>query len=389
MELCIPLLATLGLTQLFHKDVSSKTKLDALKKSLSIVGGLTVLFLVFKNSLFDFVGSSDGQFQQYYGASFVEAIRADRSAIFSADSLRTLLYVLVAASLIFAYIKQKITQNTTIIILSLVLVFDLVGVDRRYVNNDDFVAAIKVDRPYQASSINKELLKDTTNFRVFDMSDNSTKTSYFHNSIGGYHAAKLRRFQELQEFHIDKSNFEVLNMLNTKYIIYQDKEGEVRYFENEKTNGNAWFVDAIETFDSADEEILALNKIKTNTTAIANTSELSSRRYTKDSTASIELVDYKLNHLVYETKSTEDGFGVFSEVYYKNGWSATLDGTPVDYYNVNYVLRGMEIPKGSHTVVFKFDPTVVKTGSTIALISTILVMVLMLVLTILNSKKPS
>ena len=224
LELCIPLLATLGLTQLFHKDVSSKTKLDALKKSLSIVGGLTVLFLVFKNSLFDFVGSSDGQFQQYYGASFVEAIRADRSAIFSADSLRTLLYVLVAASLIFAYIKQKITQNTTIIILSLVLVFDLVGVDRRYVNNDDFVAAIKVDRPYQASSINKELLKDTTNFRVFDMSDNSTKTSYFHNSIGGYHAAKLRRFQELQEFHIDKSNFEVLNMLNTKYIIYQDKE---------------------------------------------------------------------------------------------------------------------------------------------------------------------
>ena len=389
LELCIPLLATLGLTQLFHKDVSSKTKLDALKKSLSIVGGLTVLFLVFKNSLFDFVGSSDGQFQQYYGASFVEAIRADRSAIFSADSLRTLLYVLVAASLIFAYIKQKITQNTTIIILSLVLVFDLVGVDRRYVNNDDFVAAIKVDRPYQASSINKELLKDTTNFRVFDMSDNSTKTSYIHNSIGGYHAAKLRRFQELQEFHIDKSNFEVLNMLNTKYIIYQDKEGEVRYFENEKTNGNAWFVDAIETFDSADEEILALNKIKTNTTAIANTSELSSRRYTKDSTASIELVDYKLNHLVYETKSTEDGFGVFSEVYYKNGWSATLDGTPVDYYNVNYVLRGMEIPKGSHTVVFKFDPTVVKTGSTIALISTILVMVLMLVLTILNSKKPS
>lgn len=389
LELCIPLLATLGLTQLFHKDISLEAKHNALKKAFGIVGGLTVLFLVFKNSLFDFVGSSDGQFQQYYGASFVDSIRADRSAIFSADSLRTLLYVLAAATLIFAYIKQKITQNTTIIILSLVLVFDLVGVDRRYVNNDDFVAAIKVDRPYQASSINKELLKDTTNFRVFDMSDNSTKTSYFHNSIGGYHAAKLRRFQELQEFHIDKSNFEVLNMLNTKYIIYQDKEGEVRYFENEKTNGNAWFVDTIETFDSADEEILALNKIKTNTTAIANTSELSSRRYTKDSTASIELVDYKLNHLVYETKSTEDGFGVFSEVYYINGWSATLDGTPVDYYNVNYVLRGMEIPKGSHTIVFEFNPTVVKTGSTIALISTILVMVLMLVLAILNSRKPS
>ena len=389
LELCIPLLATLGLTQLFHKDVSSKMKLDALKKSLSIVGGLTVLFLVFKNSLFDFVGNSDGQFQQYYGVSFVEAIRADRSAIFSADSLRTLLYVLAAASLIFAYIKQKLSQNTTIIILGLILVFDLVGVDRRYVNSDDFVPAIKVDRPYQANSITKELLKDTTNFRVFDMSDNSTKTSYFHNSIGGYHAAKLRRFQELQEFHIDKNNFEVLNMLNTKYIIYQDKEGETRYFENEKTNGNAWFVDAIESYDSADEEILALNKIKTNTTAIANSTELSSRRFTKDSTASIQLVDYKLNQLVYETKSSEDGFAVFSEIYYKNGWSATLDGTPVDHYNVNYVLRGMEIPKGSHRVVFQFNPTVVKTGSTIALISTVLVVILMLGIAILNSRKPS
>jgi len=389
LELCIPLLATLGLTQLFQKDVSSKMKLDALKKSLSIVGGLTVLFLVFKNNLFDFVGNSDGQFQQYYGVSFVEAIRADRSAIFSADSLRTLLYVLAAASLIFAYIKQKLSQNTTIIILGLILVFDLVGVDRRYVNSDDFVPAIKVDRPYQANSITKELLKDTTNFRVFDMSDNSTKTSYFHNSIGGYHAAKLRRFQELQEFHIDKNNFEVLNMLNTKYIIYQDKEGETRYFENEKTNGNAWFVDAIESYDSADEEILALNKIKTNTTAIANSTELSSRRFTKDSTASIQLVDYKLNQLVYDTKSSEDGFAVFSEIYYKNGWSATLDGTPVDHYNVNYVLRGMEIPKGSHRVVFQFNPTVVKTGSTIALISTVLVVILMLGIAILNSRKPS
>ena len=122
--------------------------------------------------------------------------------------------------------NKKLAQNTTIVILGVLLIFDLVGVDRRYVNNDNFVSAIKVDRPYQASKIDKEILKDTTNFRVFDMSDNSTKASYFHNSIGGYHAAKLKRFKALQEFHIDKNNFEVLNMLNTKYIIYQNKEGK-------------------------------------------------------------------------------------------------------------------------------------------------------------------
>ena len=389
LELCIPLLAALGLAQLFHKDRSSKTKLEALKKSLGIVAGLTVVFLIFKNSLFDFVGSSDGQFKEYYGASFVEALRLDRSAIFTEDALRTLLLVLAVGGLIFIYLKQKITQNTTIVILGLLLILDLVGVDRRYVNNDNFVSALKVDRPYQASTIDKELLKDTTNFRVLDRSDNSTKSSYFHNSIEGYHAAKLRRFKAVQEFHIDKTNFEVLNMLNTKYIIYQNKEGEVLYFENENTNRNAWFVDAIESFETPDEEILALDKINTKTTAIANASDLKSKRFVKDSMASIQLVDYKLNHLVYETKTTEDGFAVFSEVYYKNGWNATIDGVEVKHYNVNYILRGLEIPKGAHTVVFKFNPSVVTTGSNISLVSSILLVLLILGQGILIYRKPS
>ena len=389
LELCIPLLAVLGLSQLFQKDVSSETKLDALKKSLGIVAGLTVLFLIFKNSLFDFVGMSDGQFKEYYGASFVEALRMDRSTIFTEDALRTLLLVLAVGGLIFTYLKQKIAQNTTIVILGVILIFDLVGVDLRYVNNDNFVSAIKVDRPYQASKIDKEILKDTTNFRVFDMSDNSTKASYFHNSIGGYHAAKLKRFKALQEFHIDKNNFEVLNMLNTKYIIYQNKEGEVLYFENEKANGNAWFVDAIETFETADEEILSFDKINTKTTATANTSELKSQRFAKDSTASIQLVNYKLNHLVYATQNLEDGFAVFSEAYYKNGWNVTIDGVEVEHYNVDYVLRGLEIPKGEHTVVFSFNPAVVATGSNISLGSTILLVLLILGQGLLIYRKPS
>ena len=389
LELCIPLFATLGLAQLFNSNVKFEMKLDALKKSLSIVAGLTLMFLVFKNTLFDFVGINDGQYQQYYGASFVEALRSDRSAIFTSDALRTLFYILTAGALILAYLKQKIAQNTTIIILGLLLVFDLVGVDRRYVNNDDFVSAIKVNRPYQASTINQELLKDTTNFRVFDMSDSSTKTSYFHNSIGGYHAAKMMRFKELQEFHIDKTNFEVLNMLNTKYVIYQDKDGSVRYFENEKTNGNAWFVEAIQAFETADEELLALNQIDTKTTATANVSKLSSRNFINDSTATIKLVDYKLNHLVYESTSTADGFAVFSEAYYKHGWVATIDGVEVEHFNVDYVLRGLEIPKGSHTIVFNFNPTVVTTGSTIALMSTLLLGILILGQGVLIYRKPS
>jgi len=384
LELCIPLLATLGLGRLFHKDLSLETKLDALKKTLSIVAGLTLLFLIFKNSLFDFVGMSDGQFNE----SLVEALRRDRSAIFTEDALRTLLFVLAIGGLIFAYLKQKMTQNTTIVILGIILVFDLVGVDRRYVNNDNFVPAIQVDRPYQENTIDKQILKDTSHFRVFDKFDNTTKTSYFHNSIGGYHAAKLQRFEELQEFHIYRETPEVLNMLNTKYIIEQNKEGYLWYFENKNANGNAWFIDAIETFETADEEILALYKINTKTTAIANASELKPKRFAKDSTASIVLIENKLNHLVYETKNSEDGFAVFSETYYKKGWEVTIDGVEVDHYNVDYVLRGLEIPKGTHTVVFSFNPSVVTTGSNIALGCSILLVLVIIGQGILTYRKP-
>lgn len=378
LELCIPLLATLGLAQVFNKDVSSKAKLDALKKASAILVGTSTVFLVFKNSLFDFVGSTDGQFLQYYGASFVEAIRLDRSAIFSDDTLRTLLFVLATGTLIFAYLKQKITQTITINFLALLLVLDLVGVDRRYVNSDDFVVALQVDKPYQLSSINKEILKDSTVYRVLDRSDNSTQTSYFHNSIGGYHAAKLRRFKELQEFHIDKNNFEVLNMLNTKYIIYKDSEEVLRYFENEESNGNAWFVDSVEAVQTADQEIMALDSLNTKLKAISKSSEFDSKSYINDSIAAIKLVDYKLNKLVYESNNSADGFAVFSEIYYKDGWNATIDGVAVDHLNVNYVLRGLEIPKGTHQIVFEFSPSVVKTGSSIALISSVVLLFLIL-----------
>jgi len=378
LELCIPLLATLGLAQVFNKEVSSKTKLEALKKASAILVGIAAVFLVFKNSFFDFVGATDGQFLQYYGASFVEAIRMDRSAIFSDDTLRTLLFVLATGTLIFAYLKQKITQTITITFLALVLVLDLVGVDRRYVNSDDFVTAIQVDKPYQLSSINKEILKDSTVYRVLDRSDNSTQTSYFHNAIGGYHAAKLRRFKELQEFHIDKNNFEVLNMLNTKYIIYKDSEEVLRYFENEESNGNAWFVDSVEAVQTADEEIMALDSLNTKLKAISKSSDFDSKRYINDSIAAITLVDYKLNKLVYESNNSADGFAVFSEIYYEDGWNVSIDGVAVNHINVNYVLRGLEIPKGTHQVVFEFSPSVIKTGSTIALTSTIILLFLIL-----------
>ena len=152
----------------------------------------------------------------------------------------------------------------------------------------------------------------------------------------------------------------------------------LRYFENEESNGNAWFVDSVEAVQTADQEIMALDSLNTKLKAISKSSEFDSKRYINDSIAAIKLVDYKLNKLVYESNNSADGFAVFSEIYYKDGWNATIDGVAVDHLNVNYVLRGLEIPKGTHQIVFEFSPSVVKTGSSIALISSVVLLFLIL-----------
>ncbi len=176
-------------------------------------------------------------------------------------------------------------------------------------------------------------------------------------------------------------------MLNTKYIIYKDNEDVVRYFKNDQNNGNAWFVNSLKAVQTADQEITALDSINTKTTAIFNDSKLSSTIYSVDSTAVIKLVDYKLNQLVYESNNSNDGFAVFSEIYYENGWDVFIDNVKVDLHNVNYVLRGLNIPKGTHRVTFKFNPSVVKTGSNISLISTIFLILITLGLITFNYKK--
>jgi hypothetical protein len=282
------------------------------------------------------------------------------------------------AAAIWGYLKQKINQNTTVIVLGLLILFDLVGVDRRYVNNDNFTSAIKVDKPYQANEIDKLILRDSTVFRVYDTSDGSTKASYFHNSVSGYHAAKMRRFNELIEFHIDKGNPEVFNMLNTKYIIYSNDEGQLQYVENDQINGNAWFVETLKSVSDADAEINALSDFNSKSTAIINVNSHPDAIFKRDSTASIQLTRYAPNKLIYKSNNMNDGFAVFSENYYKDGWQVQIDNNEVPHYNVNYVLRGLKIPKGEHTIVFEFKPEVVQSGAQISLISSILFLIISL-----------
>ncbi|HEY9220120.1 MAG TPA: YfhO family protein [Lutibacter sp.] len=373
-ELAIPLLGILGLKEFFKNTIAAEIKLKALKSTFIITGSIALIFTVFGTSLFGFEGSRDAGYDQLL-PGLLEAIIADRKAIFFSDSLRTFIFVALSAGVLWLFIKEKLNKNYAVLILAVLILFDLVSVDKRYVNNADFQNAREIDKPFVASEINQEILKDKSyyrvaNFMVDPMNDGST--SYFHNSIGGYHAAKLERYQELYDFHIMKNNIEVLNMLNTKYFIFEDGSRRETVQQNPNPNGNAWLVNTIKIVDNANEEILALDSLKTKTEAVIDkrfVTEGFNANYPKDSTATIQLTSYALNNLVYDFNSNANQFAVFSEIYYKDGWNAYIDGNLTPHYRVNYVLRGMEIPKGKHKIEFKFEPAVIKQGSTITLIS--------------------
>lgn len=370
LELCIPVLAIFGLYRMFNDFESEEKKMKALKFSTIIVGGLALLFLLLKSS-FDFVGVNDGFYRQNYGPNFIDAVKEDRKAFFTQDTLRSLILVLLAAGALFMLLKKKLSGKLVLVVFAALILFDLIGVNKRYVNNDNFIPSIQVNKPYQPNGADLEILKDTTHFRVFDVvSREPGKAAYYHNSLSGYHAAKLGRYDELFDFHIARNNMNVLNMLNTKYIIADDDQGNIFPYENTDANGNAWFVSKVEKLNSANEEIKALDSLDTKVKAVT-TQSLSSKNHNVDSTATINISVYKPNYLKYQSNNKNDGFAVFSEVYYGQGWKSFIDGKEVPHYRVNYVLRGMEVPKGQHTIEFKFEPEVIKTGSSIALASSV------------------
>ncbi|MEW4925418.1 YfhO family protein [Algibacter sp. 2305UL17-15] len=384
LELCIPVLGVFGLVKLFNDFNKDEEKLKALKYTTAITGGLALLFLFFGSSLFDFVSIRDGQYIQNYGQGFSRAIKEDRKAIFTSDTLRTLILVLLSAGVIFGYLKNKIKEQWVIVAFVVLILFDLVGVNRRYVNEDDFVSSIKMNKPFTANEVDKQILKDTTHFRVFDLVSGPSKPSYYHNSLNGYNAAELKKYREVFDWYVSRNNINVLNMLNTKYIIAQDKEGNVFPYVNDEANGNAWFVEKLKPVESANEEITLLDSLNTKKVALIDIRNHVETDFVKtdfevDSLASIKVVEYQPNYIKYRSTNSNNGFAVFSEIYYGNGWKAFIDGQKADFTRVNYILRGMEVPAGEHTIEFKFDPDVVKTGSSISLVGSVLLGILLIV----------
>lgn len=369
-ELCVPLLGILALKEFFSSETTSEEKENAVKKAFYIVGGISLLFLLFGSSLFAFEGLRDAQYMgiEKQLPGIIDALISDRKSMLFNDSLRSLLLVLAVAGMLWFYLKGKLKQVPVLIVLGGLIIFDLVSIDTNYVNKEDFTSARRVQKPFTATKADTEILKDkgyyrVANFSVSPMQDG--RTSYFHNSIGGYHAAKMKRYQELFDYQIAKNNMEVLNMLNTKYFIISDEQ----FQENSEANGNAWFVTSLKEIDSANEEIIALDSLRTKTEAVINSKEfkVGVDAFEKDSTATISLKKKDLTELVYESNTSSNQFAVFSEIYYKDGWKAYIDGESVPYYRVNYILRGLNVPVGKHTITFKYEPTVIKTGSLLSM----------------------
>ncbi|MGL2967079.1 YfhO family protein [Flavobacterium sp. XGLA_31] len=394
LELCIPVLAIMGLHS-FFKDTENQKK-SLLYTAGTSIGLLVILFLA--KSMFSFTGSNDSYYVQAYGkemgTAFVDALKADRATLYSADLLRSGFLMLVVFACLWFFLKGKLKQNTAVILIGIFMIGDLFFIDKNYVSNTpkQFASAHEVEQPFQSTPADEEILKDKSIYRVYELQGRlQGRTSYFHKAVGGYSAVRPRRYEQVFDYIIDRqlndlgknidpqtltltADIPMLNALNVKYLLVEVKDGQSVPITNPHINGNAWFISELKKVNSADEAIKTLEKADTKKVAIYEAEPLVKsiglQKFTKDSLASIQINDYKPNHIRYTSNNANDGFAVFSETYYKDGWKATIDGKDASIYRVDYVLRGLEIPKGKHTIEFRFEPQVVKTGGNIALFST-------------------
>lgn len=384
LELLFPIVAMLGLYQFFNDFHQKKVRKKALMYSVGILGGLGVLFILLKSQLFSFSSPYDGQIIEQMGIPFMDAVRDDRMHVMTMDAIRSIVFVLLVGGVLWFVLDKKLKESYALGIIALLLLIDLVGVDKRYVNEDNFVTARLMENPFPESPADTEILKDDGYFRVYDASRyafSSGQASYYHNALGGYHAAKPGRIQDLDDFYLADGDPGVLNMLNVKYIIVPDKEGRPLVQENPFAHGPAWFVENVVPAENANEEIQLLDSLDTRTTAIIHKEfidKIPTRNIARDSMAVIDLVSHQPNKLVYQTETQTDQLAVFSEVYYPKGWNAYIDGTPVDHFRANYVLRALVVPSGVHQIEFRFEPKVVETGSKIALGSSAFFLMIML-----------
>ena len=369
LELCVPVLAVLGLYQFIKMPAEERKK--PLLNTICVVLGILVLLLLGKG-FFSFTSPNDARYAQYYGNELIAMIVKDRESIYTSDVLRALLLTLLTAAALALYHFKKLNLWAVQVIILALLFFDLGGVAKRYVNKDSFVEGHQLANPFQPTPADEYILRDKSYYRVYEpeVGLNGARTSFFHHSIGGYHAAKPRKLQELFDYQFKEGNMKVLNWLNVKYVIVRNEKNQVTPILNDEALGNAWFVNQVIRKANDDEVMSELRNFDPATEVVVNNKEVKAvfpLQYSADSTATIQLKSYAPDALVYESNNAHDGFAVFSEMYYPHGWKATIDDKAADFYPVDYLLRGMPIPAGKHTIKFSFEPEVVTIGSYLSL----------------------
>ena len=375
IELLIPLIATIGVFKIFEgKNPERMNNKKIIYPSLIFIATL-FLFLMFGESIFSFQSE-----REVFGAypEILDMILNERKSVFREDVMRSIFIVSAVFISIFAVKKKYLSKKYIVPILTIIVLIDLWSFNMNYVNDDNFTNSSKVKTPFNINEIDKEILSDKSDFRVYESFRGfvNGRTSFFHNSISGYHAAKPKRMQDIYDFYLLKNELDVLDMLNVKYIIDINQSGNIELKTNQNVLGSAWFVDEVENVESPNEELLGLSNLDFKTKCISV--NLESKIYNERSKNKIKVVEKTPNKITYKVSAIDTGFIVFSEAFYKNGWEAKVNGQIKKHQKVNYLLRGLEVEKGEYEIVFSFDPPIVKTGSFLMAGSNILLLILII-----------
>jgi hypothetical protein len=397
-QFCIPLLGFLALRDYFNGSLSKKEMMKGIKIATGITGGIVLIVLLIPGIAGSFLKSYENDLPDWLTTALV----ADRKGLLRADTIRSLIFILMASGSILGFVSGKLRKEYSILIIAFLIMIDLWGTGKRYLDADRFEKPLMIQKSFVPTTADAIILEDKSYHRVLNLSvstfNDNSPTSYFHKSIGGYHGAKLKRYQELIDSSIsrelslfqsvaDKANSvdellpgfrftPVLNMLNTKYVIYNP---EAAPLVNPRSMGNAWFIEKSVMVDGADPELAALKTIDPRKEAIFDkkfNDQVNEATFQLAPGDTIELISYKPDELEYKYSAAGERFAVFSEIYYPAGWKCYIDGNESNYFRTNYVLRGMIVPAGSHQITFIFKPSSYFLGNKISLASSILLILL-------------
>lgn len=406
--LLIPVLAFLALKKATDGTENLQKTEKNLLKSLYIVAGFLILFLILPTLFFSFTSSGHPQLiqklnevsgNQSFANEIGNALIKDRISVARADAFRSLAFILVAAGLIWLILKKKISQQTGFMVLTLVILTDVWGIDKRYLNDRSFVDADMMASQFEPRSVDKLVKADKSlDYRVFDLSRSNplgdATPSIFHKSIGGRHSARLQRYQEMLDRQFNNTiNEPVLDMLNTKYLIVPDTARGLseKAIQRPTALGNAWFVPQVNFVKNAEEEINSITSFNPKKDVFIHQefqSQVNAQKPGFDPKAEIKLISYHPDNLIYHYQSNKAAIAVFAEIWYSKGWKAYVDQQEIPYFRANYILRAAVLPAGKHELVFKFEPKSYYWGERISLLSSILLVGSLITALVLNIRKP-